>query len=412
MDPGIGMNALDLHGATVVTSAGAARAPLSIRGRRIGAGGRAGSHAPQLRLDDHLVFPGLVNAHDHLHVNAVPPLARGRPFGNSYEWIEAFKAHFDDPGVRAALALPLPLRLRHGGLKNLLAGTTCVAHHDPWHAACASPGFPVEVLRDYGWSYAPGWPGYGPDLRGSFARTPEGHPWIVHLAEGTDAIAQAELATLDAAGCLAPNSVLVHGVGLRDSDVERVIGRGAAVVWCPGSNHFLLGRTLYPHRLHDAGRLALGTDSRLTGARDLLEEMRGVLERGELGAAALLELATRASARILRMPGRGALSPGDCADLVVVADAGKDPALALPGLRRSQLRAVVRNGKPCIADRDLGEWFALAGVDTVPVLLDGVPKLLARALADPALVALEPGLELVETRSGRQHAAVRVAEPC
>jgi hypothetical protein len=52
--------------------------------------------------------------------------------------------------VIAALQVPKALRLRHGALKNLLAGTTCVAHHDPWHAALDEPDFPVAVLRDMG----------------------------------------------------------------------------------------------------------------------------------------------------------------------------------------------------------------------------------------------------------------------
>src|SRR3546814_12327358 len=76
-------------------------------------------------------------------------------------------------------------------------------------------------------------------------------------------------------------------------------------------------------------------------ARDMLEEMRGILVRGELGASHLLELATTAAARILRMPWRGSLSPGDKADLVIVADTGQPGPCTLPGLDRSQLRAVV-----------------------------------------------------------------------
>lgn len=387
------MTGLDLHGAATSTPAGFSRAPLPIRGDRVGT--TASPRARRLDLRGHLVFPGLVNAHDHLHVNAVPPMPAFGRFQNSYEWIEAFKAHLSTPAVVAARAVPMAARMRHGALKNLLAGTTCVAHHDPWHAACDAPGFPVSVLREYGWGYALGWPGYGPDVRGSFRRTPAGHPWIIHLAEGTDEVAQGELARLEALGCLAPNSVLVHGIGLQSRDVERVIERGAAVVWCPASNHALFGRTLDPRRLAEAGRLALGTDSRLTGARDLLDEMRGVLARGELEAAKLLELATNAAARILRMPAHGRLSPGCKADLVVVADTGGGGVPALPGLRRGELRAVVRNGLPCLADPDFADWFRLAGVDTVPVLVDGRPKLLAKSLAEPGIVALEPGLELV-----------------
>src|SRR3546814_16911753 len=91
---------------------------------------------------------------------------------------------------------------------------------------------------------------------------------------------------------------------------------------CPASNHALLGRTIDPRRLLEAGRLALGTDSRLTGARDMLAEMRGILVRGELDASHLLELATTPAARILRMPWRGSLSPGDKDDPPIVAAPG------------------------------------------------------------------------------------------
>lgn len=384
----------DLHGAALVAGAatGIGRAPLPVRSGRIGTA--AGRRAPRVALDGDLVFPALVNAHDHLHVNAVPPLPVPGPFRNSYEWIEAFAAHFSAPAVAAALAVPKDVRMRHGALKNLLAGTTCVAHHDPWHPVFDEPDFPVAVLRDYGWAYAPGWPGYGPDLLHSFMDTPSGRPWMIHLAEGTDDASQSELDTLDALGCLAPNSVLVHCVGLRARDIERVIERGAAVAWCPSSNHALLGATLQPERLCAAGRLALGTDSRLSGSRDMLEEMHGVLARGELDAGSLLDIATHQAARILRMPGRGSLSPGDHADFIVVRDAGGDARTALAGMRRGDLRAVVRDGAPCIADPDLAGWFDIAGIDAVPATLDGRPKLLAGWLADPAIVALEPGLEL------------------
>ena len=391
--------------AVSIAPAGASRAPLPIRAGRIGSS--LAARAWRIDLHDHLIFPGMINAHEHLHVNAVPPLHTAAPFPNSYAWIAAFQAHFKEPAVAAALQVSKALRLRHGALKNLLAGTTCVAHHDPWHPALDAMDFPVALLRDYGWSYALGWPGYGPPVQSSFAATPADRPWLIHLAEGTDATAQAELDQLDRLGCLAANSVLVHGVGLRKRDVDRVIASGAAVVWCPTSNRTLLGRSLDPRRLRAAGRLALGSDSRLSGARDLLDEMRGVVARGELGPAQLLELVTTAAARILRLPGRGSLAPGARADLVIVEDRGGDAESSLAGIRRSDIRAVVRDGVPRIADPDFAEWFAAAGVDAVPVTLDGKPKLLAGPLAEPALLALEPGLERerVAGYSGRARGA-------
>lgn len=385
--------------AVSVTPEGRSRMPLPIRAGRIGSS--LAARAYRLDLHDHLIFPGLINAHEHLHLNAVPPLKAGAPFPNSYAWIAAFQAHFDEPAVLTALRVPKALRLRHGALKNLLAGTTCVVHHDPWHPALDEMDFPVSLLRDYGWSYALGWPRYGPPIRQSFVDTPADRPWLIHLAEGTDATAQAELTRLDQMGCLAANSVLIHGVGMREQDIDRVLARGAAVVWCPTSNRSLLGQSLDPRRLCAAGRLALGSDSRLSGARDLLDEMSGIAARGELSPDQLLGLVTSQAARILRLPSSGSLAPGAPADMVIVEDHGGDERCALVGIERSQIRAVVRHGVPCIADTDFAEWFAVAGTETVPVTLDGKSKLLARPLAEAALVALEPGLELVAAHSAR-----------
>lgn len=385
-----------LCGAACVQADGVSRASLHLRGGRIAASVPAWSHRIDLR--DHLIFPGLINAHDHLHVNAVPPLATSEVFANSYAWIKAFESHFGDPAVMAALRVPKTVRLRHGGLKNLLAGTTCVAHHDPWHEALDAADFPVALLRDYGWSYALGWPAYGPPAQQSFARTLMDRPWMIHLAEGTDATARAELTQLDKLGCLAPHSLLVHGVGFSVLDIDRIIAAGAGVVWCPSSNRRLLGRTLHPRRLIDAGRLALGTDSRLSGSRDLLEELRMAMACVDLAPWQWLGLVTTNAARLLRMPSRGGLQVGAHADLVVVADRGGHPQRGLADIDRAQLRAVVRDGLPCIADPDFADWFDAAGVETVRVTLDGRPKLLAKSLADPAVIALEPGLALSTTR--------------
>ncbi|CAD0350289.1 amidohydrolase family protein [Xanthomonas hortorum pv. vitians] len=381
-----------LQGARAITLAGPSRAAVTMRAGRFG--GTLGTGSLRLDLQGHVLAPGLINAHDHLQVNCVPPLPQGAPFANSYAWIEAFQAHFQHPDVAAALRVPKAVRLRHGGLKNLLAGVTCVAQHDPWHATLDETNFPVGLLREFGWSYALGWTGYGPPVQGSFAATSPEHPWMIHLAEGTDAVAGAELDELDRLGCLASNSVLIHGVGMGECDIDRVIARGAAVVWCPSSNLALLGRTLDPWRLCMAGRLALGNDSRISGARDLLEELRIAADSG-LAPDLLLGMVSQQSARILRMQARGCIAPGAAADLLIVRDRGGDPATSVIGCQRNELRAVIRDGAPRIADPDFADWFEAAGIQTVPVLLDGRPKLLDARLADPAVLALEPGLECV-----------------
>ncbi|MGE5344612.1 MAG: amidohydrolase family protein [Acidithiobacillales bacterium] len=379
-----------------MTAEGVRQAPLLVAEGRVVDAFPPGTPFFTLRLLEHLVFPGLVNAHDHLTLNAIPPPARTRIFPNSYEWIGAFQAHFSDPAVIAARSLPERVRAFHGGLKNILAGTTTVAHHDPWSPDFDDPAFPVEVLRRYGWSHSLGLEeDYGPPVASGYEATPKDMPWFIHLAEGTDSRAAAELERLDELGAFGENTLLVHGVGLTADGMERVLSRGAGVVWCPASNLAVLGATLDPRRPADARRLALGTDSRLSGSPDLLAELRVAAASSDLAPSELLRLATVDAARLLRLPDRAGLRPGKRADFIVLRDPGGAPAAALLRASRADLRAIVRDGLPAVTDPDLAGWFDAAGIPVVPIRLDGRPKFCAaRFLRLREAADLEPGLEI------------------
>jgi hypothetical protein len=343
------------------------------------------------QLRHHVVLPALVNAHDHLHQNCVPPLPQTTPFHNSYQWAGAFRSHFQDAGVKLALSTPLAARLWHGGLKNALSGVTTVMHHDPGHAMFAAADFPVQVSQPSGWAHSLHLP-YGPDVVASFRALPAHVPWFIHLAEGVDSLAAGELQELRQLGCLGRNTVLIHGVGLDDSAVADVLRAGAAVVWCPASNLALLGQTIAPHRLRalfDAGRLALGTDSRLSGARDLIEELKVAATHSDFSPCELLQLVTGRALQLLRTT-----APDDC---IILRNGDGDPFGGLRNLQRAQLRAVVRNGEPLIADPDFEDWFAALDIPSVEVRLDGEAKLLRRDALGPydaALREMEPGLTL------------------
>ncbi|MEP6621411.1 MAG: amidohydrolase family protein [bacterium] len=385
-----------LDNATVVRPGRLATGSLAIRSGRVA---RETSAAFRVDLAGHIIVPGLINAHDHLQLNCIPPLEHADPFTNSYQWIGAFDAHRRRPNVLSATRMDEETRLWHGALKNLLAGVTTVAHHDPWHACFDDPDFPVSVIRGTGWSHSLGLgsgatPRYGPGVQASCQATDVEFPWIIHLAEGTDDRAARELEQLDRLGCLAQNTVIVHGVGMSAADIAQVIERGAAVVWCAASNLSMLGRTLDVRELCAAGRLAIGTDSRLTGSRDLLDELRFCAERSALSPRDLLGLVTWDAARVLRQREIGALEIGELADCVIVR-AGTNPYATLLATRRADIRAVVRHGKPMIADPDFAEWFAEEEIDVLRVRVDGRPKLMARGAAHSGAMALESGCEIV-----------------
>jgi cytosine/adenosine deaminase-related metal-dependent hydrolase len=353
----------------------------------------AGEPAAQFEqeLREHVVLPGLVNAHDHLHQNSVPPLPQSAPFPNSYEWAAAFKEHFRDPAVQTALSTPLHARLWHGGLKNALSGATTVMHHDPAHDAFEARSFPVRVSQPYTWAHSLRLR-YGPSVAASFHATPAQIPWFIHLAEGTDSQACGELQELRQLGCLGGNTVLIHAVGLGDADVVDIVDAGAGVVWCPSSNLTLLGQTIAPRRLRalfDAGCLALGTDSRLTGARDLLAELKVAAVHSDFTARELLQLVTERALRLLRASGRD--------DYIIVRETSADPFSAFRDLQRAQLRAVIRDGEPLITDPDFADWFTHLRIPCVAISLDGQPKLCrSDALLNKGVPAwtLEPGLTL------------------
>ena len=48
---------------------------------------------------------------------------------------------------------------------------------------------------------------------------------------------------------------------------------------------------------------------------------------------------------------------------------------------------IARDGVPLLADPDFADWFAHAGVATVPIRLDGRPKLMAASYARPDAIA-------------------------
>ena len=383
-----------LEGGRVVDATGARVASLRLAGGRVVAvDGRHERGDVVVPLDGHLLFPGLLNAHEHLGLNAFPQADAGGPRPSAYDWIEALQPALASPPFREVKRVGEEVRVRHGALKNLLAGATTVAHHDPWLAAMGESDFPVRVVRPYGWCHSLRLAGrYGPTVVEALAATPPGARFFIHLAEGTDGEAAGELARLDALGGLGPATVIVHGVGLTRHDVERVVARGAGVAWCPASNLRVLGATLDPRPLLHAGRIALGTDSRLSGAFDLLAELRVAREVAGLAGADLLRLVTTDAAALVGDPHAGRLREGARADLVVAPDPGGDPRSALAGLTRASLRAVVRAGAPRVADPDLLPWLEAAGVPVLRVVLDGAPKVVdARLFTDEASV-LEPGL--------------------
>lgn len=270
----------------------------------------------ELDLSGFLLLPGMINAHDHLEFNLFPRLGKG-PYPNASAWA-ADIYHPEQPPIRQHLRVPKRDRLIWGGIKNLLSGVTTVAHHNPYEPGIFNAQFPVRVLRRYGWAHSLG---FARDVGDCMKRTPRRWPFIIHAAEGTDEAARAEITQLKERGLLDSRTVLVHAVG---APLELI--RTCAIVWCPSSNLFTLGRTLPLETVRSGVKIALGTDSALTAEGDIIDEMRVA----GLPAEEVFPLVTTNAAAVLRLSaGEGTIREGGAADLIAVRDTGLGPAQSI-----------------------------------------------------------------------------------
>ena len=226
----------------------------------------SGSH---LDLSGYLLLPGLINAHDHLEFGLFPNVGDG-PYQNAAQWAD------DIHSTRAGLIarhrmVPKQVRLWWGAIRNLLCGVTTVCHHNPLTPELRDPQFPIRVVSDFGWAHSLS---LEPQLASKFAASAADMPFIVHVAEGVDEESRQEVFELERMHALDQRTVLVHGLACTPEAVSLINRRLAAVIVCPTSNEFLFRRSPSLAFLRSVDSVVLGSDSPLTAAGDLLDEIR------------------------------------------------------------------------------------------------------------------------------------------
>ncbi len=352
-------------------------------------------------LSGYTIFPGLVNAHDHLELNHYPRTKFRECYDNASQWSADVNSHLNESPFKELRAYPLEDRCFIGGLKNLLSGVTTVIHHNPPHKCLFRKNFPVRVVKKYYWAHSL----YLSSDEEIIASLHTNAFWYIHLAEGIDQAAADEYQHLKALGVFRDglNGVFIHCVGLTRADLaDAVDNRLGGVIWCPSTNLYLLGKTLDMQLYNfdseiNVNAVGLGSDSRLTADGDLLDEIRAarplmncddpnygdyqlryIIFQGNVFYTGIEEL-------------YGYLKLGAPADWIALPQ-DKD----ILDVRRADLALVVRGGVPQIGNPDVMAKFPQ--IETVPARLDDTEKsiniTLARQIARCTLK--EPGLELLQ----------------
>ncbi|MEO0561041.1 MAG: hypothetical protein AAF125_02935, partial [Chloroflexota bacterium] len=332
------------------------------RGRQVDAPARG---AQDIDLSAYDLYPGLVNAHDHLELNHYPRTKYQERYNNAHQWGDEVNERLNDEPFVTLQRYSLWDRCFIGGLKNLLSGVTTVAHHGPLHNPLISTWFPIRVLQTFGWAHSLHFE-TEIQIHTSYTATPPDNPWFIHLAEGTDDVAAGEYKRLNELGCIGPNTVIVHGVGLRANDLDHAKDHIRGIVRCPTTNHYLLGRTL--NDWPDGLTVGLGSDSRLTADGDFLSEPGATDPTFQNANRKILGIETERHADFY--------------------------AAAAPPRHRTDIALVMVSGQPVWGANTVIERFK--HVQTISGDLDGHPIALAKRLARQISRCKidEPGLRL------------------
>jgi cytosine/adenosine deaminase-related metal-dependent hydrolase len=309
-----------------------------------------------LDLPDAEVRPGLVNSHEHLHRNHYGRLGRP-PYRNAAQWAHDIQRRHRRR-IDAGRRLPRRQAYLAGAWKNLFAGVTSVVHHDAWDEELGR-AFPLRVIRVANDDSVSLTPSLGVTRKA-------GLPYALHLAEGTDEQAASEVETIARAGLLDRHLLAVHAVGPGAEGSERLRAAGAALVWCPSSNHFLFGRSAPRSLFGEDTDVLLGSDSRLTGTGNLLDELRFARATGCLADERLEAAVGPVAARRLGLT-QPTLEPGAPADFIVLS------APLLEATARHVRLAVVA-GVPRLAAPEAARPLAAAGLSGERMTVAGVTR--------------------------------------
>jgi len=258
-----------------------------------------------LSFDNAIIFPGLINSHDHLDFNLFPPLA-GRTFKNYTEWGVYIHLKYKDI-IDSVLKVPEKLRIQWGIYKNLLCGVTTVVNHGKKLNVANEL---ITIFQDCQSIHSVHF-----EKRWRFALNnplKKNLPAVIHCGEGIDDLASNEIDRLIQSNLLKRSIVAIHGVAMNEEQAKQF----KAVVWCPESNYFLLDKTALVDHLKKHTSILFGTDSTLTGDWNIWNHIRKAKQADMLSGQELFDSLTINPAKTWGL-NSGVIAEGIDAELVI-----------------------------------------------------------------------------------------------
>ena len=340
--------------------------------RSVGTERPAAAIALDLRDRGAIIFPGLIDAHNHIGYSDFPTLAfNNYPYGHRDEWGESDSEYSAWKNKRSSLRTSVgdstkDIITKYGECLELMAGCVVVqgeSNTDIEH------GYPPVILRNielfpfrtsqdiFPWDSSA-------SERDNWKRKLAGgalDALMIHLCEGTDTVARAQFGTWKNWGMLTNGVTIIHGAALKPSDFAEMAAAGACLVWSPMSNMRLYAGTADIVAAKEAGvTIGLSPDWTPSGCFNILEELGCAweLNRTRFGnaftAKELCDMVTYNTAVCSGIEDtHGIIAPGRNAGLAVIEGDPEEPYLSLIAARPGQVLLTVVDGTPRYGDSDL-----------------------------------------------------------
>jgi 5-methylthioadenosine/S-adenosylhomocysteine deaminase len=351
-----------------------------------------------------LVFPGLVDLHNHLAYNTLPlwvEPTRTQPFLHHNHWTDAdsYPGSVTWPAAALVAAAPEEL-LAYVETKAIVGGTTTIQGSPPKNRP--RDGWLVRNAEDETWGTGNRNLVYASALTLPPATLAEranhmrgGASFIYHCAEGqAGSVVAREFHAARMAGCLQERFVAVHCNAVGAQEFRAWRQRAGALAWSPFSNLWLYGTTTdVPTAVAEGLKVCLGSDWGPSGTKHVLGELkvaRVVAEHLGWGLADrdLVQMVTANPGDALQLAWQrqvGRLQPSAIGDVVVVrAAAGADPFATLVEATERDVELVVVAGRPRYGRPSLMTGAGAAAAATTTVEVAGQQRALALTRSDDA----------------------------
>jgi 5-methylthioadenosine/S-adenosylhomocysteine deaminase len=312
--------------------------------------------ATQITITNAYIFPGFIDAHNHVAYNFLPKWTPPKIYQRRAQWqaspsYKAFKKPYDNNKKTLFCEM-----VKYGEIKALLSGVTTIQGTSPG-SSCVNVlvrnaenqnqlNLPVSYIRTYILDIS--------SFKGAMDWNTT-KSFVVHIAEGVqgDAPSLKEFQILEEKHLLSIGTAIIHGTAFGDAEFQKMAQAGAKLIWSPESNLRLYHDTTnIPLALQHGVRVSLGVDWNPSGSDTLFDELRVASQvnvetfQGAIPQSEWIKMITVNPAQALALDGQiGELKQGLKADLTVLSSNDSDPTQSLLKTRLEDVQMVWVGGK-------------------------------------------------------------------